>query len=272
MNKKDYGTLKKWFLKYTDSFLLEPKADRENILLKKEHTLRVCSNMALICTDLPENDQSVALTTALLHDVGRFEQLKRYGTFSDIKSEDHASLGVRIIKELGILHFLDPIDADLIVTAVENHNKAVIDKRLSDRAMHICKLLRDADKLDIWHVVIGYYMEGLEKENPTIVHNLPAGEDVSIAIYDEFKKRNIIPFSMLETVIDFKILQMGWIFDINTNKAMALAVERGCLEAIYKTLPHSERIENLYQMMNKYLSANMHSDSALTNTIQSAMN
>lgn len=256
MNKKDYGTLKKWFLNYTDSFLSESQADRENILLKKEHTLRVCSNMALICTDLSENDQLLALTAALLHDVGRFEQLKRYGTFSDFKSEDHALLGVRIIKELAILNFLDPMDADLIITAVEHHNKAVIEKGLSDRAMQICRLLRDADKLDIWHVVIGYYKEGLEKENPTVVHNLPAGEDVSTSIYDEFKKRNIIPFSMLETVIDFKILQMGWVFDINTSKAMALAVERGCVEEIYKTLPNTERIDNLYQMMNQYLSAN----------------
>jgi hypothetical protein len=215
--------------------------------------------MALICTDLSGNDQIIALTTALLHDVGRFEQLKRYGTFSDFKSEDHAALGVSIIKELNIIAFLDPIEAQLIITAVENHNKAVIEEGLSDRTMQICKLLRDADKLDIWQVVIGYYKEGLEKDNLTVVHNLPVGKNVSIPIYDALKKQNIVPFSMLETIVDIKVVQMGWIFDINTNKALALTAERGYLDTIYKTLPQTDYIDNLYQMMKKYLSDNVNS-------------
>jgi hypothetical protein len=258
MNIKEYQQLKKWFLKYTDSFLSDLNADRENILLKKEHTLRVCSNMALICADLCENDQIIGLATALLHDVGRFEQLKRYGTFSDSKSEDHAALGVRIIKEQNILNSLDPIERQLIITAVENHNKAVITDGLSERTLQICKRLRDAEKLDIWKVVLGYYEQGLEKDNPTVVHNLPAGKDLSFPVYEALKQQHIISYSMIETIVDIKVVQMGWIFDINTDKALSLTAERGYLEAIYKTLPQTERINHLYQIMKKYLLENAH--------------
>ena len=41
----------------------------------------------------------IAEAVALLHDVGRFEQYKRYGTFNDRKSVNHAALGVEIMKK-----------------------------------------------------------------------------------------------------------------------------------------------------------------------------
>ena len=254
MNTSDYNKLKRWFLNYTDSFLSEPNADKENILLKKQHTLRVCDNMALISTELSDNDQLIALASALLHDVGRFEQLKRYGTFSDFKSEDHASLGVRVLKELGTLHFLAPDEAKLIVTAIENHNKAQVASGLSSRTLQICNLLRDADKLDIWKVVIGYYKKGSEKQNPTLVHHLPTGKDVSYKVYQTLNNQEIVSFSILESVIDLKLVQMGWIYDINTPKALKLVIERGYLAAIYQTLPATKHINELYQMMQKHLS------------------
>lgn len=257
MNKQDYDILKEWFLDYADSFLSAPKADTENILLKKEHTLCVCCNMRLIYNDLNENDQLIALTAALLHDIGRFEQLKRYGTFSDYHSEDHALLGISILKELDILSFLNPLEAQLIITAVKNHNKAMIEKGISERAMQISQLLRDADKLDIWKVVLGYYKDGLEKDNPTVVHHLPPGEDVSTGMYDVLKNHKKIHFSMLESVIDMKLFQMGWIFDINSDKALTLTAKRGYIEAIYNTLPQTEYIEKLYQMMKQYLIENV---------------
>jgi len=254
MNNHDYQTLKNWFLAYTKDFLFNAHADRENILLKKAHTLRVCSNMSKICTDLTSNEQIIALTCALLHDVGRFEQLKQYGTFSDFKSEDHASLGVRILNELGVLDGLPANEKHLIITAIENHNKAQIETGLSAQTVQLCNLLRDADKLDIWRVVIGYYEKRLEQENPTVVHNLPAGKDVSIDIYNTLINQDIVSFTMLETVVDLKVVQMGWIYDINTSKALSLVIERGYLEAIYQTLPETERINKLYHMMQKYLS------------------
>ncbi|WP_435234988.1 HD domain-containing protein [Psychromonas sp. PT13] len=257
MKINDYNELKEWFINYTDSFLSEPNADKENILLKKQHTLRVCDNMTLIATELSDNEQLIALTSALLHDIGRFEQLKQYGTFSDFKSEDHASLGVRVLKELGTLHFLTPGEAELIITAIENHNKATIETGLTAQALQICKLLRDADKLDIWRVVISYYKEQLEKENPTLVHNLPSGDDVTQCIYETLKQQKIVPFKMLRSVIDIKIVQMGWIYDINTDKALAVCAERGYLTSIYQTLPATQRINELYQIMQKHLSDNV---------------
>lgn len=254
MKMKDFNNLKIWFLKYSDRFLEYPDIDIENIILKKEHTLRVCENMKLISKDLSPNDKILALAVALLHDVGRFEQWRIYRTFSDQKSEDHALLGVRILKDLNILKTLDPLEVELILIAVENHNKAQIMTGLSKRAETISKLVRDADKLDIWHVVIEYYKDGREKTNPSLVHNLPFGTDVCTSVFNAVGKKGIIPYKLLETVVDMKIFQMGWVYDLNTNYAVELTIKRGYLEDIFNTLPKTDRISHLYKSMKEYLS------------------
>lgn len=59
--------------------------------------------MLKIYTILNANDQIITLTCALLHNVSRFEQLKKYSIFSDFKSEDHASLDARTLNALGYL-------------------------------------------------------------------------------------------------------------------------------------------------------------------------
>ena len=83
------------FKEYTDRY----DSSRDMIRLKIEHTYRVCGLCQQIAKslDLPEEEVDVAWLTGLLHDVGRFEQLRRYGTFSDADSIDHAALGADIL-------------------------------------------------------------------------------------------------------------------------------------------------------------------------------
>ncbi|WP_162096629.1 HD domain-containing protein [Desulfotalea psychrophila] len=221
MQEKEYDNLRTWFLKYTDSFLDYPEADIENILLKKEHTLRVCQEMELISKELSPEDKILALTVALLHDVGRFDQLRIYRTFSDFKSEDHASLGVKILKELDLLKDLDPVDVELIFFAVENHNKPEIVPDCSFQTETITKLLRDADKLDIWHVVIDYYKVGGEYDNPSLVHNLPFGDDVCASVFQAIEKRDIISYDLLETVVDIKIFKWAGFIILTPGKLLS---------------------------------------------------
>ncbi len=257
MTFEEYSELKDWFIGYTRGFLSRPGADCENILLKREHTLRVCVNMELISEDLDGEDRIPALAAALLHDAGRFEQLMLHGTFSDFRSEDHAALGVRIIRDMGILKNIDPEDASIILTAVENHNKARIAPGLSEREELICRLVRDADKLDIWHLVIEYYREGREKENPSLVHHLPPGDDICTPVFEAIERQETVSYDIMETVVDMKILQMSWVYDLNTSEALRLADERNYLEGIYSSLPSTERITRIYGKMKEYLTTRL---------------
>lgn len=62
----------------------------------------------------------------LLHDIGRFEQIKRYNTFIDKNSINHGQLGVKILfDDNQIRRFIkDSKYDDIIKTAILNHNRS----------------------------------------------------------------------------------------------------------------------------------------------------
>jgi HD superfamily phosphodiesterase len=107
MKKEDFLNLKAWFKDYVRSFHSEDTLILQNVRLKEEHTSRVCENSSRIAISekLDEEDYYLAVTIALLHDIGRFEQISKYKTFHDSESENHALLGVRVLRSAGVLSF-----------------------------------------------------------------------------------------------------------------------------------------------------------------------
>ena len=153
INKK---AAEKAFLDYTSGF------DNSDIMIESKvfHTMRVAQNAERIAKSegLGKDDTDHAWFLGLLHDFGRFEQVRRYGTFSDIHSVDHAELGADILfKDGEIKRFLsagfDPEDTELTETAIRLHNKLLLPDDLDERTGVFCEILRDADKIDILRVV-----------------------------------------------------------------------------------------------------------------------
>ncbi len=71
------------------------------IKLKYDHTLRVAELCGRIARSLalPEDGIDLAWLLGLLHDIGRFEQVRRYDTFNDAATVNHAALGVEVLFE-----------------------------------------------------------------------------------------------------------------------------------------------------------------------------
>ena len=71
----------------------------QRITLKIEHSKRVAGLCERIAESngLKQDDLDLAWTIGLLHDMGRFEQLRRWGTFSDARSTNHAKLGAEVL-------------------------------------------------------------------------------------------------------------------------------------------------------------------------------
>lgn len=150
----DIEKCKKEFLNYVSNFDFH----KYGILRKYEHSLRVMNIARDIAISLKMSDDDVELATlcGLLHDFGRFEQVTKFSTFSDIESEDHAEIGVRLLfNERYIRKFIsdDKFD-DIICLSVKYHNKYEILSDLDERTKTFCKIVRDADKLDIYEIII----------------------------------------------------------------------------------------------------------------------
>ena len=133
------------------------------IALKVDHTLRVAELCERIAGELALDraDVDLAWLLGLLHDIGRFEQVRRYDTFNDAASVGHAALGVEVLfggscnETSGplIRRFVESDAHDaLICTAVGAHSDYRLPASLDERTRLFCDILRDADKLDILRI------------------------------------------------------------------------------------------------------------------------
>jgi hypothetical protein len=251
--------LKTWFKDYTRKFSSDDPVVQESMDLKTDHTTRVCEAIVNIgeSIDLSREDLCLAEAAALLHDIGRFEQYSRYRTFSDYRSEDHAALGVRVIKANRVLHDLEPAMAEIIVRVVGYHNRAALPVGEEERCLFFLKLLRDADKVDIWRVITDYYQNTGHNRNHILELDLPDSPRISDSVYRALMNGKIVQMTDVKTLNDFKLLQIGWIYDINFPRAFQIVRENGYLELIRDALPEtSVRVAKSYAGARAHLEQN----------------
>ena len=126
-----------------------------SIALKIKHTYEVVKKSEYIAKGLRLDKENIELakTIALLHDIGRFEQIKEFGEFNDKKIE-HAEFGVKVLFDNGLIrNFINEDKYDnIIYKAIYNHNKYKVEENLNEKELLQCKIIRDADKLDNFRV------------------------------------------------------------------------------------------------------------------------
>lgn len=246
-------SLKQWFFRYADSFTSTDPNLQFNLTLKKEHTLRVVNEAIAIGTELKLTaaDLAIARIAALMHDVGRFEQYAHYKTFVDKDSVDHALLAIDLLRKEDILKDLDVQDRDLIFCAIEHHNQAAVPDTLPVRERFFCKLLRDADKLDIIWIHVERYRTASLGAKSVVELLLPQGDGISIEALADLMAGSIVKFHHMHTVNDFKLLQMAWVFDMNFLPTLTLFKERGYLEALRDALPDTDGVRRAYEFVKR---------------------
>lgn len=247
--------LKNWFYTYVRQFKRGADLCTENAILKENHTIRVCNEILSIGSGLELTADKMRLTeiTALFHDIGRFEQYARYKTFSDGKSVNHAALGVEILKKNKVLKDFDPSMQDLICRIIGYHNRAALPADETADCLFFAKLLRDADKLDIWRVVTRHYENSDGRRNPALELDLPDTGQISENVYKSLTSHRIVEFKDVKTLNDFKLLQAGWVFDIHFEQTLYALHARKYLDIIQRALPDSEKIKDIFDMIRHYL-------------------
>ncbi|MCI9063546.1 MAG: HD domain-containing protein [Clostridia bacterium] len=197
------------FMKYVSNYDLEIP----NISRKVGHSIRVMEISKNIAKDLNLSKEQMEIATiiGLLHDIARFEQWKRYGTFSDINSIDHGDLGVEILKQDDFIReFIDEDKYDsLIYVAIKNHNKYKIEDGLTEEELLFSKIIRDADKLDI--IYQGTTMFWTDKEE---IENIEKS-NVTSEVYTQFIELKQVNSKFSKLPADRIVGFIAFIFDIN---------------------------------------------------------
>lgn len=259
VSKIQVDNYKTWFKEYYSGFKTKDNAFNNILELKFQHSLRVCREIIDIgkYCDLPQNQLRLAETMALFHDLGRFQQYKDYKTFSDKKSIDHAELAVQILKKYNILSNIEEKYRLLIYKAIENHNKIKIPFNTFGDELFFSKLLRDADKVDIFKVVTNYYENKHLYNDKTLELDLPDTPEIKEENYIDIVSGRTIKSENLKTLNDFKLMQISWLFDINFTRSFQKINENGYIQKIFATLPQHEKIMNIKSNVLKYISESL---------------
>jgi len=264
MDTTQLQAIETWFETYVQGFYDGRGRHDAHIRLKQLHSAKVCDEMAALCDSLGlgANDRRIAHVVALLHDAGRFEQYRRYQTFMDARSENHSLLGLRILDEHGVLDGLDAVERDLIVTAIRHHGDRELPADLPDRDALFCRLIRDADKIDIFRIVLDNYRRW--KQSPEgFVLDIPFPDDDSYspALVEAVLQGRSVDYSQLRTIHDVRLLQLGWIHDINFPEALRRIRDRGYLDELLGGLPDDECCRRLRDYVGRYVAERLAGES-----------
>ena len=244
-----------WFKNHARTFRESDPLHQRSLDLKEEHTARVCAAADRITSGLglSDNARRLATTTALFHDLGRFPQYRQHRTFRDPDSENHAKLSLRELHRHRVLHILDPAERHLISRAIIFHNRQCLPDHLEEETLLHCRLIRDADKVDILRVMAEHFQRPEPLRNPVITLGLPQDGGVRDTVYRQLFEGRIMNYAELKTTNELKILQLSWVFDVNFRPTFEILKERNDIGALAATIPDSLLLRQAVSFVNEYI-------------------
>lgn len=248
----DYKKAVSSFQKYVSHY----NPEDGKVHLKIIHTYHVADLAKMIAEDLhlSEEDIQLAQLIGLLHDIGRFEQVRRYHDFRDFLTVDHADLGVEVLKENDLIRSFIPDDQydELIYKAIYNHNKYAIETGLDEHTLLHARIIRDADKTDIYRVKIE---DPLEDALPFTVSQME-NSTVSDSVYEEFFKEKSIHTGIRKTPADTLISTCAMLYDYNFNPGLQYVRKHHYIEKMMHrfTIKDEESVKKLNQVEEYALS------------------
>jgi hypothetical protein len=246
--------IKSFFVQYASSFRKEDPVYNEHIKLKQNHTARVVREISKLASSLRLNSKQIAFVEVIawLHDIGRFEQFDTYGTYEDAQSENHAEMAHRVIEEYHLLQDFTREQKLIIQSAIQNHNQKDIPKEESETINFYSRLLRDADKLDIWRVSL----------ETNIFHKIktetfPAEYIVPYKLVNFFERHQTIPLSEVDTFYDSVLFRLSWVFDLNFNSSLKQFQQRKIADLLLQKLPYSDDLRAIKVCVDRYIREKM---------------
>lgn len=246
MTEEHYEFYLDWFESFTKDY--QQYNINDSLTIKYDHTHRVIANIDRLCSQLQISNKLklVAKVVGLFHDLGRWEQIKSYSTFNDNPDFDHGNESRKLLESLNILE--NNSFAEQILFAVQNHNKAHLQDSDDFVATLLLQIIRDADKLDALNIVCEHIDK--DKINPTIELELPESETISEIVWQSFIKKEIINYVDLQSVNDFRLLQIAWIFDINFRHTIDEIIKQNYINILIDDITDKKKSVLIYDKLN----------------------
>jgi len=256
VEQKQLEKFRNWFDNYVGGFYNNDDFVNAHLKLKQEHTLRVCREMQFLTNELglAENQKLIAEVIALFHDIGRFKQFIKYRMYNDVKTVSHSLLGLEVLKEEKVLQAVDKEERELIEKAIEYHGLKKLPSDLNGQCLLLSKLIRDADKLDVFYVATEYFKHYKNKENKIFLElGVPDEPGYSHNIVEAILHGRQVDYNHVRMLNDMKLLQLGWIYDVNFQPTLKRIKQRKFLEMLLSFLPQTEDIQKVKEKILGYV-------------------
>lgn len=226
--------------------------------LKIVHTYHVVDNAIMIAEklNLSEEDINLAGLIGILHDLGRFDELKNMKKFDSV-GNDHAMFASKLLFEEG--HIKDFIDTDkynnIIKKAIENHNKKQIEEGLTEKELLHAKIIRDADKLDNFRVRVEDSIEGFlpgianSKED---IENSPISDNV----YNSIMREECVDIKDRKYPLDYWICILGFTFNIYFKEALEIIKNNNYISILVNRFNYTiskDKMKEIEDIINNYI-------------------
>lgn len=229
----DYKKAKEEFEKYLDGY----ERENDKVKLKIVHTYGVVAQSTEITErmHLTEEDVSLAKIIGLLHDIGRFEQLRRYDSFMP-GTMDHASYGVQVLFGEGMIRRFVPTDIwdDIIETAIAKHSDYVLEGIEKERILLHARVIRDADKLDNCRVKL---VDAPETFMGAGTETIGLSDITPKIRKDALEGRSILSADRV-TLMDYWVSYLAYFYDLNYRESLDIAEENDYVRRLVRRIPY----------------------------------
>jgi len=215
---------------------------REHIVLKRDHSLRVHALTARIVAGEGLKPPLAHLAAALLHDIGRFPQFERFGTYRDDESVDHGEAGASFLEAGDFLEAFGARERACIVEAVRLHNKRELPDGLDPLTGSLCNVVRDADKLDIVPVVLARMQADGPRDSVVTLGLEDAPSAWTGDVLETVAGGGNPAYGDLRYINDFKLLLASWGPVLVHGTSRRLFAARGYLDRLFALLPETPRL------------------------------
>ena len=230
------------------------------IALKVDHTLRVAELCDRIAT-AEGLSGDVAWLCGLLHDVGRFEQVRRFDTFNDAASLPHAALGSDVLfgdadpRGPQIRAYIDEeCDLDgLLRVAVATHSAYRLPDGLDEMTRAYCHVLRDADKIDILKVNCICPIEDIYGVSEASMR----ASRLSPEVVDVFYQHRTIPRGIRRFPADVLVGHICFAWELVYPTSHAILIEQGYLDRMLSRRFERADTQRQFAQMSAHLRARL---------------
>ena len=258
MNSEQLSQIQAWFEQFVDGFCPASSGLPSPMALKKVHTREVALNARLIARELEWSEEDIRMSEALgwLHDVGRFAQFAEFGHFHDATSVDHGLRGFEITSASGILDSLAAPRREAILESIRHHNAKDIPSTLSPFTLPFLKLIRDADKLDIYRVVIEGLRQNGFRELSSIWPHIQLDGPANPGLLKEIQTRRNVDLVHVKSLADFLVLLGHWTDDLQYKPTREQIRQRRILESLSAYLPAHPEAQEFFRQVENSLQEN----------------